>query len=289
MSTPLAHDTALSRRIETLVAGLSTGSLDAVVSVWLSDLAGEVVYARQADAVHYAASTMKLPLMVAAYRRWERGELDLDRPVAVGNEFRSAVDSSAFSLRKDYDQDDETWEQIGRAVPLRELVRRSVARSGNLATNIVLDHVGAGAVADVLGAAGCSPETVLPCGIEDVAARAAGLFNVVTAADLGLVMTGVGAGSLAAPETCAEMERVLGQQEHRDKIPAGLPGDASVANKTGWVDGVSHDVALVRPGVGPAYVLAVCTTADVSEEELSGLVAEISRAVWAGRPQEPGR
>ncbi len=35
----------------------------------------------RADRVHYAASTMKLPLLVAAYRRHERGELDLDAEV----------------------------------------------------------------------------------------------------------------------------------------------------------------------------------------------------------------
>lgn len=278
----------LSERLEALVAALPVPGGTGVVSVWLGDLAGQVIYERESDAVHYAASTMKLPLLVAAYRRWERGELDLDRPVPVRNEFRSALDGSRFTMRQDYDQDDETWEQVGTEVTLRELVRRSVVRSGNLATNVVLDHVGAGAVADVLAAAGCGPETVLPCGIEDFTARAAGVFNVVTAADLGVLMAGVGAGTLARPETCSAIEQVLAQQEHRDKIPAGLLPSTYVANKTGWIDGASHDVALVRPDNAAPYVLAVCTTADAAEEELSRLIARISRAVWEARAREDG-
>ena len=45
---------------------------------------------------------------------------------------------------------------------------------------------------------------------------------------------------------------------------------------------MSHDVALVRPADRPAYVLVVLTTADVPEEAASGVIAEVSRAVWEG-------
>ena len=55
---------------------------------------------------------MKLPLLVAAYRRHERGELDLDAEVPVHNEHRSAYDGTPFSLDQDDDQDDETWARI---------------------------------------------------------------------------------------------------------------------------------------------------------------------------------
>ena len=142
--------------------------------------------------------------------------------------------------------------------------------------------MGAGAVAEVLGDAGCSDTTVLPRGIEDAVAREAGLDNVVTAADLGLVLRGVAARTLAPEGTCAEIESVLARQQHRDGVPAGLPPGTYVANKTGWVDGVSHDVALVRPEGRPAYVLVVLTTVDLPEETASALIADVSRTVWEG-------
>ena len=77
---------------------------------------------------------------------------------------------------------------------------------------------------------------------------------------------------------------MLAAQEHRDQVPAGLPEGVYVANKTGWVDGVAHDVALVRPDDGAPYVLALCSTADADEQTLYGLNAAVSRAVWAARP-----
>jgi beta-lactamase class A len=225
---------------------------------------------------------MKLPLLVAAHRLHERGLLDLAHEVPVHNRFASAADGSAYSLDQADDQDDDTWSSLGSDRPLAYLAEHATVRSGNLATNLLLERVGTGAVADVLAEAGCSDVTVLPRGIGDAAAREAGLDNLVTAADLGLVLRGIGDRTLASEATCAEVEGVLARQEHRDGIPRGLPAGTYVANKTGWVDGISHDVALVRPEDLPAYVLVVLTTAELPEDTAAGLIADVSRVVREG-------
>jgi beta-lactamase class A len=270
----------LAAAVDRLVAGTpARGPL--TLSVWFGEPGGAASYAREADHVHYAASTMKLPLLVAAYRLHERGELDLDASVPVHNRHASALDGSPFSLDQDDDQDDETWDGIGGDLTLRELARRATVRSGNLATNLLLEHVGTAEVAAVLRDAGCSPRTVVSRGIGDAAARGSGAGNLVTAADLALLLGGVATGTLAAPATCAEVEAVLAAQEHREQIPAGLPAGTYVAHKTGWVEGLAHDVALVRPERRPPYVLAVCTTGDADEDALYALNAAVSAAVWA--------
>lgn len=274
-------DAAVEDRVQEVLAATPRPD-EATVSVWLADLGGRVLLARDADAVHYAASTMKLPLVVAAHRLQDRGLLDLDAEVAVHNSFASAADGSPFSLDQSEDQDDETWERIGGVCSLRVLAEHALVKSGNLATDLVLEHVGAAEVAAVLADAGCSDRTRIPRGIEDLAAARAGLNNLVTAADLGLVMRGVATRSLASESACAEVEEVLTRQEHRDGIPAGLPPQVYVANKTGWVEGITHDLALVRPDGAPAYVLVVLTTVDVSEDDGQTLIADLSRIVWEG-------
>ncbi len=245
-------------------------TVPAEVSVWVGEPAGPATFEHRADRVHYAASTMKLPLLVAAYRLHARGVLDLDTEVPVHNEHRSAYDGSVFALDQSDDQDDETWDRVGGTATLRTLARHATVKSGNLATNLLLEHVGTAEVAAVLRDAGCSPATRVARGIGDAAARGAGLDNLVTAADLSRVI-----GTVEP-----EVERVLAGQEHRDQVPAGLPEGTYVANKTGWIDGVAHDVALVRPEGHPAYVLTVCTTADAAEETLYALNTSVSAAVW---------
>lgn len=282
MPHPASQDSHLASGLDDRVNALVDG-ISGTVSVWYGGADGRCRYDRLSAQTHYAASTMKLPLLVAAHRRDDRGEVGLDAKVLVHNCFASAHDGSRFSLEQGEDQDDETWARLGATVPLRLLVRHAIVRSGNLATNLVLEQVGTDEVTAVLRDARCSPATVLPRGIEDTAARAAGLDNRVTAGDLALLMCGIASRSLASEDACREMESVLAAQEHRDGIPAGLPPGTRVMNKTGWVDGVSHDVALVRPHDAEPYVLVVCTSTGLAEDDGSRLVAAISRAVWQER------
>jgi beta-lactamase class A len=117
-------------------------------------------------------------------------------------------------------------------------------------------------------------------GIEDYAAREAGSDNLVTARDLALLMVALAEGRLAGPAATAACERTLQAQTYRGGIPAGLPAGPVVGNKTGWIDGVNHDVALVRaPGLPPVG-LAVLVTAPGTPEEREAGIARIARAAW---------
>lgn len=270
----------LDERAQRLLS--SATDAQSTVSIWVAGLDGDAAYAREPETVHYAASTMKVPLAVAAFRRYERGELDLDALTEVHDTFSSASDGSPFTMSREDDQDDDTWDALDTPLALRTLVERSLSLSGNLATNLLLEHVGAGAVADVLADAGCSADTVITRGIEDLAAAEAGLNNLVTAADLGLVLRGIADRTLAGDASCAEIEAILSRQRWREGIPAGLPETTYVANKTGQVDGIAHDLALVRPTDRPAYLLAVLTSVPVPEPDAQAFIADVSRLVWQG-------
>lgn len=258
------------------------GKTGAVVSLWWSDLDGER-FARRADEPHYAASTMKLPLVIAAMRKAVRGELDMSMPVKVHNSFASVADGSRFSLDPAEDDDPGTWAALDHGTrTVLQLADHAIAHSGNLATNLLLELVGLDEVARVLANVGCSRRTFVKRGIEDAVAREAGVTNSVTARDLGLIMVAVGRRdtALGGPMVCAPVEAMLARQRHRNQIPAGLPSGLPIANKTGWISGVSHDVCLVRPVDRAPFVLSICTTTDLHEEAAASLVASLARDVW---------
>ena len=234
-----------------------------------------------ADARHYSASIMKLPILVAARRLAERGLLDLDRPVRVHDDFESRNPGHRFSMDQEEDSDPETWAALGSDVPLGDLVHRMVTVSGNLATNVVLDEVGTEEVAAVLADAGCSERTTIVRGIEDYPARDAGIDNLITADDMARLVVALAEGRLAGPVATAECERTLQAQEYRNGIPAGLPDGLVIGNKTGWISSVNHDVALVRaPGLPPVG-LAVLVSAPGTEEEREAGIARVASAAWA--------
>lgn len=269
-------------------------SVPGTVSVVVGRPGAAPAYTRQPDVGHYAASTMKVAVLVACYRSAEAGRLDLDRPVPVTATFASALpDAPVFELRGPaHDNDDAVWERLGELVPLRWLARRMIVRSSNLATNIVLTEVGRSAVADAWRAAGATNSSV-GSGIDDVAARAAGITNLVTARDLATMMSALTLGAagghpIAGPAACAEMLDVLAAQEYREDLPAGLPPGTRIACKNGYVDGVRHSAGVVFPGDGPPYTVVVCTTTPLArdedgDDEACRLISRVSAAFWAER------
>ena len=265
------------------------------VSAYVARLGHPPVYTRLTDATHYAASTMKVAVLAALYRAAEAGRIDLDREVPVRNEFDSALPGAPrFRMAQHYDQDDEVWDRIGGTASLRWLARRMIVRSSNLATNLVLAHVGLTAVADVWRLVGAR-HSVVGRGIEDSAAREAGIDNRVTAADLAALLTAIALGArqaaapdaIAAPETCAAMLEVLLAQEHREDLAAGLPPGVRVAHKNGWVDGVRHGVGVVFPEDAPPFVVAVCATTPLARDgdgdAACALIAKVAAMAWNQR------
>ncbi|MFI6264130.1 serine hydrolase [Micromonospora sp. NPDC051006] len=267
------------------------------VSAYVGRLGAGPVWTRQPDATHYAASTMKVAVLAALHRAAEAGRLDLDAPVPVVNAFDSALPGAPrFSCAQDYDNDDEVWARVGDSAPLRWLAHRMIVRSSNLATNLVIGHVGLPAVAEVWALAGAR-HSVTGRGIEDFAARDADITNLVTAPDLaallGALAVGAGRpGPLASPAGCAAMLDVLFAQEHREDLAAGLPAGTRIAHKNGWVRGVRHGAGVVFPDDAPPYAVVVCTTTDLADGGASGdgvgddacqLIADVSARVWAAR------
>ncbi|GIG89860.1 serine hydrolase [Plantactinospora endophytica] len=263
------------------------------VSVYAGRLGRRPAYTRLADTPHYAASTMKVAVLAALHRTAEAGQVALDAPVPVVNEFDSARPGAArFSCAADYDNDEAVWARLGGTAPLRWLAERMIVRSSNLATNLVLGRVGLPAVAQVWADSGARHSRT-GRGIEDFAARDAGLDNQVTAADLAGLLGGIARSRIASPAACAAMLDVLLAQERREDLAAGLPPGTRIAHKNGWVRGVRHGAGVVFPDDAPPYALVVCTSVspdreggrigDERDELARRLIARISALVWAAR------
>lgn len=256
-------------------------AVDGTVSVWCGQAGA--AWSRLADVPHYPASTMKLAVLVAAYRLADAGELDLDEQVAVHNEFASAAPGSPrFQMDPEYDSDPEVWATVGGAASLRWLARRMIVRSSNLATNLVLEQVGPAAATDAWRAAGAAT-SVVNRGIEDYAARDSGRDNTVTAADLSALLRAIVAHRIAASASCEEMRQILLAQEKNDDLPSGLPAGTPIAHKNGWITGVRHDAAVIYPPDAAPYTLVVCATTAREDDEMTGLMGRIAAASWADR------
>jgi beta-lactamase class A len=249
------------------------------VGVSYRPLAGAQPVEIDAQREFHAASTMKVPVMIEAFRRSDAGMLDLDRPLTLVNSFASLADGSAFSVDAARDSDSLAHQRVGRPVTVRELIEWMIVRSGNLATNAVIGLLDPASITATVRALGGTHMRVLR-GVEDSKAHKAGLINSATAADLAALMVAIALDRAASPASCAEMRAILFRQEKTSNIPAGLPTGTRVANKTGRIAGIRHDMAIVYPSSAPPYVLAVCTEGLTDTEVARMLIVDISRLVW---------
>ena len=243
-----------------------------------SSLEGPIA-TRDAETPHYAASTIKLAALGALLHGLEVGEVRSGGAVAVRDRFASAV-GGRFRLRQADDQDDETWQYLGSLADLMWLTDRMITVSGNLAAALVMDEIGLPAVRGFLERAGLGGSVDVNRLIGDHVAEAADVTNTVTAGGLAALMAGITDGSLLGADATGTALDLLSRQTHRWMIPAGLPEGTWCASKGGWVPGVAHDVALVRPPAAPPYILAICTTTALADAEGEALVARLSAITW---------
>ncbi|HEY3545106.1 MAG TPA: serine hydrolase [Propionicimonas sp.] len=243
-----------------------------------ASLDGQVA-TRDADSPHYAASTIKLAALGALLHGMEAGEVRAGSAVAVRDRFSSAV-GGRFRLRQTDDQDDDTWQYLGSLADLMWVAGRMITVSGNLAAALVMDEIGLPAVRGFVDRAGLGGSIDVNRMIGDHVAEGADVTNTVTARGLATLMAGITDGSLLGEDATGIARDLLSSQTHRAMIPAGLPEGTWSASKGGWVPGVKHDVALVRPPDAPPYVLAICTTSDLPDAEGEALVARLSAITW---------
>lgn len=277
----------VSETLQQELTAATAESPDAVLSVNLARVRDSAtLFAANPEALHYAASTMKLPLVTAAYRQAERGVLDLQGPIRVHNSFGSRV-GGTFSVEEEDDSDPQVWAEMGNEVTLEWLCRRTIVRSSNLATNLVIEAVGFDPVAEVLQDAGADGVTVVRK-IGDYVADDQEFRNRITSAGLTTMLVALANHTVAPEPVCEAVLDVLAANEIDTDVRGGLPANTYVAHKNGWVTGIVHDTALVRPDDAETFVLTVATTTDWDEERAHAFIRRIAGLVWAERSSLAG-
>jgi beta-lactamase class A len=220
---------------------------------------------------------MKVPVMVELFRRAAAGGLALDDRITVVNQFTSVADGSPYSLEIGDDSDADIYKAIGTERSYRELCEAMITISSNLATNVLIDRLGAARVMDTMREYGAG-DMVVRRGVEDSKAFAQGLNNTATARGFHTILMAIARGEAVSASASAEMAGILARQTFRDGIPAGVPPGTTVAHKTGTITRIHHDGGIVmapRP-----YVLVVLTRGFADEKASDAVVAAISRAIW---------
>ncbi|MGB8981641.1 MAG: serine hydrolase [Anaerolineales bacterium] len=234
-----------------------------------------------ADETFHPASTFKVHVMMEVFHQAAQELLSLEDCLPIVNSFTSIADGSTFSLLESDDAEQTLYPRLGESETILELTRLMIVRSSNLATNILLEKIGARNVNDFIQALGIRGVTVIR-GIEDMAAYSLGMNNSATARGLTQTMRLIAAKRVVSKQASEKMIEIMLRQEFNESIPALLPEGVKVAHKTGWTGEVYHDTGIIYPADRKPYALSIMTRGFTEEQgaEAHACMAQISKVIY---------
>jgi beta-lactamase class A len=237
-----------------------------------------------AETSFHAASTFKISVMMEVFHQAQQGCFSLEDDILVKNVFKSIADQSNFSLSAEDDSETGLYSELGKSLPIRELVTRMITHSSNLATNILIELVTPGKVTDFMHELGATGLLVLR-GVEDSKAFAVGINNAASARSLMEILKQLALHQVVSPEASEAMIAIMKQQQFNEGIPRLLPKEVSTAHKTGSIKRLYHDAAILHPPGQEAYVCVIMTKGLAEDKEGPELVSVLAKLIYDAQPE----
>jgi beta-lactamase class A len=241
----------LTASVEQLVVA-SGGS----AGVTLVELGGAtpLVWAFNGTRVFTAASTYKLAALLMEAEN-----------IAAGT-----TDPNGLVCYQDSDYEDGWFDDYaaGACFTRSEVARRAGLDSDNTAGHMLVRDLGG---ADVLNAWAASVGATDSVFFTD---------NTTSSNDLATLWAAEAKGGLGGTAAQAWLYPLLTGTATEAGIPAGVASRSAVVHKTGALDTVENDAALVRSGPNGAYVLTVMTDG-VGGDAGWQLIASVSSIIWS--------
>ena len=209
-----------------------------------------------------AASLIKVPLLAVALKAVDEGKFSLEEEIV----FKRKDITGGSGIIKGM--------KLPATLSLKEVLRLSIARSDNTATNKIIDMLGFEYINQGFKDLGLQV-TVLNRKMMDFAQRRKGRENYTTISDIVIVLDKIYNKQLVNKWYSELALSFLKGQKVNDRLPRYLPEQVEVAHKTGLERGVVHDVGIVFCHKGD-YIVGVLTKGVRDHKEAKKFIAKLS-------------
>lgn len=260
----LRHDADLTTAV---VDALRAADLAERGHAFVVDLQTMTFGAHRADEDVYAASVVKIAIMVEAFRRFADGSLDPDGIVAI--DARNVTPTS-----------EPTHLRAATTATLLDLVALMIEKSDNIATNQLIDLLDRERVTTSMRAFGIDDFLLgrkLSGAEPYVEPLETTQRNRFTPQMAGVLL------SLIAEDLvprAAEQRAILERCVDDEKLARGLAAGDRFAHKTGETSQVNHDAGIVTAPDGRRYIIVLYTTLD-GERFPARMTSNAKMAKWA--------
>ncbi len=263
---PLGQElTSLKTQIQTLI----TQNPKLSPSVMLVDLDSHAYVDLNAEESRAAASTIKLPILIAFFQDVDQGKIQLDQMIVMRKELVASESGEMQYL------------PVGSKFSAIKTVTNMITVSDNTATNMLIDLLGG---YDALnqrfqswGLTGTMVHNQLP----DVQGT-----NTTTAKDMGIMLSLLSQGKLMSFKSRDRVLDIMRRVESTGLLPQGLGEGATISHKTGTIGLMLGDVGLVDTAMGRRYVAAVLVKRPRDDDRANSLIQQISKLSYQAFNQQ---
>lgn len=209
-----------------------------------------------------AASTIKVPILVALLQAVDAGQVALDQGLVLQQQDLAA---GSGELRN---------QPLGTQYPVLEVATQMIVNSDNTATNMIIELLGGATALNQQFRQWGLSATVIRSPLPDL-----GGSNTTSARDLVALLARVNQGELLSLRSRDRLLAIMQRTNNRSLIPSGLGDEAIVANKTGDIESLLGDVALVDTRSGKRYALAILVQRPDNDGRAGELIRRIAERV----------
>lgn len=207
------------------------------------DLDREEFASFEAERVLPAASTIKLPILVALFQEIDSNRVQLDENLTID---RQSIAGGAGNLQ---------FQKPGTEVSVLVAATKMITISDNTATNAIVNRLGGKDVLNQRFRSWGLTTTTIANRLPDLEGT-----NLTTATELARLTAAIVRGGLVSATSRREILRMMSNTERNTMLPQGLSQGAKIAHKTGDIGSTIADVGSIEQSSGRRYIASVIVT-----------------------------
>ncbi|MEP1058067.1 MULTISPECIES: serine hydrolase [Cyanophyceae] len=261
-----AQQPQIGQELTALKAALQTLALQhpkLTPGMFLFDLDTNAYMDLNGGASFAAASTIKVPILVAFFQDIDEGKIRLDERLTMQKELVAGGSGELQGL------------PVGTQLTALETATKMITISDNTATNMIIARLGGIAALNQRFQSWGLVSTTLNNLLPDLSGT-----NMTSPKELAFLMTRISQGELVSMRSRDRVLDIMQRTVNRSQLPQGLGKGATIAHKTGDIGGLIGDVGLIDMPNGKRYSLTVLVKRSFNDDSAYDLVANTSRAVY---------
>ena len=215
------------------------------------------------DRIFPAASTIKLPVLIAFFQDVDAGKVSLDEILTM----RPDLVASGSGTMQD--------EPDGTRFSIRETVTKMITISDNTATNMIIDRLGGIAKLNQRFRSWGLSDTVIRNWLGDFQGT-----NTTSSKEMVRLLAMLVHDKLVSDSSREQILNILRHTTIKTLLPAGLGPGAVIADKTGDIGFLVGDAGVIDMPNGKRYLAAIFVKRPYDDPIVRDFVRQISRLVY---------